>query len=131
MKDDLALTATGTPAVVMGDERYPLVITIAGMKEWAEHKEQSFDHILANGWLAKDLSEKDMAVLLKIALVGGERRRALFGGDEPRPITDELVSCIMSLAHPTEVIVLLVKIWNEPPVREPDPQTPASPPPGE
>jgi len=131
MKDDLALTATGTPAVVMGAERYPLVFTIAGMKEWAEHKDQTFEATMTSGWQGKDLSEEDMAVLLKSALVGGERRRALFGGGETRVITDELVSDIMALAHPTELISLLVKIWNEPPVREPDPQTQASPQPGE
>lgn len=131
MKRDLALTATGSPAVLMGKERYPLVITIAGMKEWAEHKEQSFGEVLQNGWQAKDLTEEDMAVLLKVALVGGERRRALFAGEGPRDITDGLVEGIMSLAHPSELIMLLVRIWNQPPVREPDPQTPESPSPGE
>jgi len=41
------------------------------------------------------------------------------------------VDQIMDLCHPTELIVTLVTIWNQPPVRTPAPQSPESPPPGE
>ena len=131
MKDDLALTATGAPAAVLGDKRYPLVFTVAGMKEWAEHRGQTFEEVLRDGWQAKDLSGEDLRVLLRIALSGGEHRRRLFATDSPRDITSTLVDQIMDLCHPTELIVTLVTIWNQPPVRTPDPQIPESPPPGE
>ena len=131
MTEDLALTATGAPAAVLGDKRYPLVFTIAGMKEWAEHKGQSFVDVLANGWQARDLTLEDMAMLLKLALKGGEKRRQMFEADTPRDITDALVEEIMGLSHPSELIMLLVTIWNQPPVRTPDPQILESPPPGE
>ena len=97
---DLALTATGAPAIVMGKDRYPLVITIAGMKEWAEYHGQTFEEVLRDGWNAADLSEADLRVLLKIALVGGERRRVLFDGDETREITDELVGSVLEMCPP-------------------------------
>ena len=131
MKDDLALTATGAPAVVLGDKRYPLVFTIAGMKEWAEHKGQTFEEVLRDGWQAQDLKAEDLTVLLRIALTGGEMRRRLFATDEPRDITDALVEQVINLSHPTEILVVLITIWNQPPVREPDPQNQESPPPGE
>jgi hypothetical protein len=131
VKEDLALTATGAPAAVVGDKRYPLVFTIAGMKEWSEYRGQTFEEVLRDGWQAKDLSEQDLRTLLRIALTGGEIRRRLFATDSPRDITDALVGQILDLAHPTELIVTLVTIWNQPPVRTPDPQTPESPQPGD
>ncbi|MBN1630477.1 MAG: hypothetical protein JW990_11980 [Thermoleophilia bacterium] len=121
MKEDVALTATGTPAIVLGKDRYPLVFTIAGMKEWAEHQGITFEQLMKEGWDASSLTEADMRLLLRIALVGGERRRALFDGGDPNPITDELLDLIMELSHPSEIIILLVKLWNEPPASKPDP----------
>ena len=131
MTQDLNLTTAGAPAAVLGDKRYPLVFSIAGMKEWAEHKGQSFEEVLKEGWGAQDLDGNDLFILLKIALTGGEMRRRLFATDSPRDITDALVAQIVGLSHPTELIVTLVTIWNTPPVRTPDPQTPESPLPGE
>ena len=63
MKEDLALTATGAPAAVLGDKRYPLVFTVAGMKEWAEHRGQTFEEVLRGGWDAQDLTGEDLAIL--------------------------------------------------------------------
>ena len=131
MTQDLNLTTTGAPAAVLGDKRYPLVFSIAGMKAWAEHKGQSFEQVLTEGWGAQDLTGGDLFLLLKLALTGGEMRRRLFGIDSPRDISDALVEQIMDLSHPTELIVTLVTIWNTPPVSTPDPQTQESPPPGE
>jgi len=131
VRDDLALTTTGAPAAVLGDRRYPLVFTVAGMKEWAEYRGQTFEEVLREGWKVEDLGGEDLRELLQIALTGGEHRRRLFATDSPRDITSVLVDQIMDLCHPTELIVTLVTIWNEPPVRTPDPQIPESPPPGE
>lgn len=130
MNKDLLLTATGAPAAVLGDKRYPMVFTIAGMKEWAEHRGQSFEEVLKDGWQAQDLTGEDLRFLLRIALTGGEMRRRQFTTDSPRDITDALVDQIMELAHPSELIVTLVTIWNQPPVITPDPQNQESPQPG-
>ena len=131
MREDLALTTTGAPAAVLGERRYPLVFTVAGMKEWAEYRGQTFEEVLREGWKVEDLGGEDLRELLRIALTGGEYRRRLFATDSPRDITSVLVDQIMDLCHPTELIVTLVTIWNQPPVRTPDPQIPESPPPGE
>jgi hypothetical protein len=128
---DLLLTATGAPAAVLGDKRYPLVFTIAGMKEWAEYRGQSFEEVLKEGWQAQDLTGEDLTVLLKIALNGGEMRRRQFTADSPRDITDALVGQILELSHPAELMVVLVTVWNQPPVIAPDPQIQESPRPGE
>ena len=90
MTQDLNLTTTGAPAAVLGDKRYPLVFSIAGMKAWAEHKGQSFEQVLTEGWGAQDLTGGDLFLLLKLALTGGEMRRRLFGIDSPRDISDAL-----------------------------------------
>ncbi|MBN1632226.1 MAG: hypothetical protein JW990_20920 [Thermoleophilia bacterium] len=127
MKEDLVLTATGMAAIVMGEDRYPLCMTIAGMKEWAEHEGRSFDELLKEGWVSTDLDAEGIKVLLWIALKGGEARRSLFSGDERRGITMELAEAIMDAFHPTELMRLLIRLWNEPPAREPDPQTKAEP----
>jgi len=130
MNQDLALTAEGTPAIVVGKERYPLVITISGMKAWAEHLGRTFEQVLKDGWNLAELTEDDMKFLLKLALQGGERRRVLFDGGVPKEITDELASSIVELCHLSELVGLLATIWNEPPVRTPDPQNRESPPAG-
>ncbi len=130
MNQDLALTAEGTPAIVVGKERYPLVITISGMKAWAEHLGRTFEQVLKDGWNLADLTEEDMKFLLKLALQGGARRRVLFDGGVPKEITDELASSIVDLCHLSELVGLVATIWNEPPVRPPDPQNPESPPRG-
>jgi len=130
--DDLVLTAAGMPAIMVDGDRYPLCMTIAGMKEWAEHQGRTFDDVLTNGWMADQLETTDIHTLLAIALRGGERRRTLFSGEAAREITSELVDSVMDAFHPTELIHLLVRLWNEPPVRPPGPQTPAEQsPPGE
>jgi len=131
VREDLALTTTGAPAAVLGDKRYPLVFTVAGMKEWAECRGQTFEEVLREGWKVEDLGGEDLRTLLRIALTGGELRRRQFAADSPRDITSALVDQIMDLCHPTELIVTLVTIWNQPPVRTPDPQIPESPQPGE
>lgn len=131
MNQDLALTAEGTPAIVFGKERYPLVITISGMKAWAEHLGRTFEQVLKDGWNLADLTEEDMKFLLKLALQGGERRRVLFDGGVPKEITDELASSIVELCHLSELVGLIATIWNEPPVRTPDPQNLGSSPHGE
>jgi hypothetical protein len=120
VRQDVALTATGTIAFVAGKVRYPLVWTIAGVKEWSEHSEVSFRELLNNGWDMENLEEGDFRKMLKIVMVGGEARRALFDG-EPRAITDELVEEIFDLCHPSELMLILTTLWNEPPAREPDP----------
>lgn len=130
MNQDLALTAEGTPAIVVGKERYPLVITISGMKAWAEHLGRTFEQVLKDGWNLADLTEEDMKLLLKLALQGGERRRVLFDGGVPKEITDELASSIVELCHLSELVGLIATIWNEPPVRPPDPQNLGSSPRG-
>ena len=131
MREDLALTTTGAPAAVLGERRYPLVFTVAGMKEWAEYRGQTFEEVLREGWKVEDLGGEDLRELLRIALTGGEYRRRLFATDSPRDITSVLVDQIMDLCHPTELIVTLVTIWNQPPVKTPDPQTQESPQAGE
>jgi len=123
--DDLALTAEGLPAVVVGRQRYPLCMTIAGMKAWAEHRGIAFDEALKGGWMASELQAADMEVLLREALRGGECRRQMFSDEPPRQITDELVRSIMDAFHPAELTRLLVRLWNEPPVRPPGPPMPA------
>lgn len=125
---DLALTAEGTPAIVAGKERYPLVITISGMKAWSEHLGKSFEEVLKDGWDLRELTEADMKFIVKLAMQGGERRRVMFEGGVPREITDELAGSIVELCHLSELIGLIATIWNEPPVRKPDPQIPESPP---
>lgn len=130
MNQDLALTAEGTPAIVIGKERYPLVITISGMKAWAEHLGRTFEQVLKDGWSLADLTEEDMKFLLKLALQGGERRRVLFDGGVPKEMTDELASSIVELCHLSELVGLIATIWNEPPVRTPDPQNLGSSPHG-
>lgn len=130
MRDDLALTATGLPAICWGDQRYPVLFTIAGIKEWAEHKGQTFEQVLGEGWKVADLTEADIRTLLEIALKGGERRRVLFEGGGERVINKDLLDKIFELTHPTELVLMLVAIWNEPSPREPDPRIPESSPPG-
>lgn len=131
MTRDLPLTSVGTPAIVIGKERYPLVMTIAGMKKWAERSGQTFDEMLKGGWNAMDLKLEDIAFLLKEAMRGGEKRRVMFDGGEERDITDDLVLAILDSSHPGELVPLLVALWNEPPVRTPDPQSQESSQPGE
>lgn len=131
MTRDLPLTSVGTPAIVIGKERYPLVMTIAGMKKWAERSDQTFDEMLKGGWNAMDLKLEDIAFLLKEAMRGGEKRRVMFDGGEERDITDDLVLAILDSSHPGELVPLLVALWNEPPVRTPDPQSQESSRPGE
>lgn len=132
MKEDIALTATGTPALVIQGERYPLVFTIAGMKEYAESKGVTFEDVMRDGWQAAELTGEEMTTLLRIALEGGERRRVVFSPNgPPREITADLIEAIMGVIHPTELLILLVTTWNEPPVAKVDPQTPESSPPGE
>jgi len=130
MNQDVALTSTGTPAILLGKERYPLAFTIAGMKEFAEHRGITFDEVLRDGWDVRSLSETDMRVLLGIAMKGAERRRVVFEGGEERRFPEEVIDRIVELAHPGELIALLVKVWNEPPVQKPDPPVAESTPPG-
>lgn len=127
MTQDVALTATGTPAIVLGKDRYPLVFTIAGMKEFAEHRNITFDQLMRDGWDVDSLTEADLRILVKIAMTGGERRRALFEAEPPRAITQELAEQVVDLSHPSELIVLLVRLWNEPPAGAPDPPKSESP----
>ncbi|MBN1320738.1 MAG: hypothetical protein JXA87_07855 [Thermoleophilia bacterium] len=131
MNQDVALTATGTPAIVLGKERYPLVFTIAGMKQFAEHRGITFEQLIQEGWAVSSLTEEDMRLLLKIAMVGGERRRALFDGGEAKAISELVLGQIMELCHPSELIILLVKLWNEPPASKPDPPASESDQPGD
>ncbi|MBN1629912.1 MAG: hypothetical protein JW990_09120 [Thermoleophilia bacterium] len=121
MTEDLFLTIEGAHAICLGDTRYPLVFTIAGIKSWAEYKGIAFDEALRNGWSADSLTEADMRFLLKTALWGGEMRRRLLDGDEPRQ-TDQVVGQIMELAHVGELFLVLARAWTEPPVSKPDPQ---------
>jgi hypothetical protein len=102
------------------------------MKEWAEYKGQTFEQVMSDGWDARELSLVDIGVLVKLAMRGGEKRRVLFEGGSEREFSDELVEGIIDLAHPTELLVMLVKVWNSVPegARE-DPQSPASPSPGD
>ena len=130
MSEDLVLTAEGTSAVVIGPEHYPAMLSIADIKAWAERKGQTFEEVMAEGWKASDLTEEDVVFLLERALVTGERRRQMFGGGTPREITDALVRQILTLAHPAELLLLLVRLWSEPPARKPDPQIPGSSPTG-
>lgn len=128
---DVALTASGTPAIVVGQERFPLVFTIAAMKSFAEHRGITFDELMRDGWSIETLNEADIWALLKAAMTGGEMRRVLFETTPARPITDDLVDQVMALCHPTELIVLLVRLWNEPPAAKPDPPKSESSPPGD
>jgi len=121
MSKDVALTAQGTPAIVLGEDRYPMVFTIAGMKAFAEHRGITFDQLMRDGWEVDSLTEHDLRVLVKIAMTGGEMRRALFETEPARPISDELAARVVDLSHPTELIMLLVRLWNEPPAGTPDP----------
>jgi hypothetical protein len=118
---DLALTVEGAPAIKLGETRYPLVMTVAGMKEFAEYRDQTFEELMEKGWKGGELSFKDQGVLLGIAFSGGERRRAMFDTAGIRPLPEDLIPKVMELVHPTELLTLLVSIWNEPPVPTPDP----------
>jgi hypothetical protein len=128
---DVALTATGTPAIVLGKDRYPLVFTIAGMKEFAEHRGITFEQLMTDGWDVGSLTEADLRILVRIAMKGGEMRRALFEPGSARTISDELADQVVNLCHPSELIVLLVRLWNEPPAGTPDPPLSESTPPGD
>ncbi len=123
-KHDLVLTSEGAPCAVVGKDRYPMVFTIASMKAWAERKGWTFEQVMAGGWKIADQGEDDLRFLLRETLEGGQHRSVVCEGGVARDITDELVDKIMSLCHPAELIVVLTTLWNEPPTREPDPQTP-------
>jgi hypothetical protein len=116
--------------IVLGGERYPLLFPIARIKQWAEHKGQSLETVLKEGWTVESLDEADMRMLLMLGLKGGEARRSLFEGGESRAITDGLVDAILEVVHPTELMMALIRVWNEPPVGEPNPPAEESARPG-
>jgi hypothetical protein len=131
MTQDLALTATGLVGIVLGQERYPLLFPIARMKEWAEHRQQTLETVLHEGWKVEDLSEADIRMLLTLALKGGEARRALFEGGQKREITDELVNSVLDVVHADELMGALIRVWNHRQVDAPDPPAAESPSPGD
>jgi hypothetical protein len=128
---DLTFTTNGSPKLVLGEESYPVIFTIMGMKEFAEYKGISFEAMLSDGWSAEEQSPDDLMTLLRIALEGGQRRKAAFNGGEKKDITPEMLDLVADLIHPTELIVLLVRAWNQPPVVRVDPQSQESPQTGE
>jgi len=120
---DPDLTALGLPTIECG-ESYPLMFSVAGIKAWAEYKGISFTEALTEGWKGMELSDEDTALLLRLALSAGEKRRALYDASPPeREITPGLISRILEVMHPAELWVALVQAWSPPPAREPDPQT--------
>ena len=121
MSKDLALTGTGMVAVVLDGERYPLLMSVAAIKEWAEHKEKDFNEVLIEGWHVKEMAGDDLRTMLELQLKYGELRRRRFATDEGREITAELVKEIFALSHPNELLEVLLDVWAEPPAREPDP----------
>lgn len=123
-ESDVALSGEGLPALVLDGKRYPLCFTIAGMKAWAERKSQSFEEVMLNGWRAADLKDGDFEFLLDTALGGGHKRASLFSADLPE-VTVAVQQAIQEVASSTEILLLLVAIWNEPPGSRPaDPQRP-------
>jgi hypothetical protein len=123
VKHDVALTAAGMPALVLGETRYPLLFSISAIKEWAEFKGLSFKEA-ARGWNSADLDEEDIRCLLRAALRAGERRRVMFDEPPVHEISEALLDHLLGLLHPDEASALLVLAWSQPP-REPDP--PGSP----
>ena len=77
---DVALTAEGMPAIVVGGTRYPLMFSIADVKAWAEHQKITYLDAVERGWMFDQLSYEDLSWLLTRALASGERRRIMFVG---------------------------------------------------
>ena len=130
MSEDLVLTTEGADAIVIGSERYPVMFSIADVKAWAERKGCTFEDIMEHGWKASELDTGDIVFLLRSALRTGRLRGKILGRDEGPEVTDELVDVILSMAHPAELLLILVRLWSEPPARKPDPRTPESSPTG-
>jgi len=124
VKQDVALTATGMPAIVLGGARYPLLFSIAAIKEWAEFKGMTFKEAIDKGWDGTDLDEDDLRCLTLVALKAGERRRLMFEGPPAHEISDELVDQLLEVMHRLELAVLLALTWNQPPRESQDPQMP-------
>ena len=122
MKQDVALTATGMPALVLGGTRYPLLFSISAIKKWAEFKGLSFKEA-AKGWTSSELDDDDIRCLLGAALRAGERRREMFNGPPAQEISEALLDQLLELLHPEEAGAILALAWSQPP-REPDPPVP-------
>jgi len=120
-QEDVALTPDGMPGIILGSKRYPLCFTIAGMKRFAEHRGVTFETLMSEGWDIRSLSDVDIRTLLGIGMAGAEYRRSVFEGAEPRTIDPEVIDRIIELAHPGELLDLLVRVWNAPPAAKPDP----------
>jgi hypothetical protein len=125
--NDIALTSEGMPAVVLGTVRYPLLLAVADVKAWAEHKDMDYLAVVEKPWDFTDLPLEDLEFLLDRALRAGELRRLMFDGAPAQAIPDDLVERLFRLAHLQEVWALIATVWSAPPARTPDPQTAPQP----
>ncbi len=121
---DLRVTTAGLPTVQAAGVSYPLFFAVLDMKRFAEHRGQTFEEVLEEGWSILRMPIEDTAMLLRIGLEAGEKRRHLCDGGDRREISDALVARILDSFHPLDLGQALAEAWNGLAGREPDPPTP-------
>lgn len=118
------------PVIRYGGVAYPVLFAGASVKRWAEYRGISFTEAVA-GWNPVDLSDEDLAAMLRIALDAGELRRQQFTAEENHQVTDDLIAAIWGTYHLQELWKILTLAWSQPSGREPDPPVATLPPTGE